>query len=148
MRVSVPMGDYTQKKFIVGKYVVDNDSAPITYVSPLESVVNMSGNLVPLNTTAGIKANGTERSVVIWNQRMDQNSYADLQANGIYNTIILKADFKTLLSNYDLVAGTYGLRLDLLVRPSVNSTGRIRRYVELSSKEMFGNPYAFSIFST
>ena len=148
VRVSVPMGDYTQKKFIVGKYVVDNDSAPITYVSPLESVVNMSGNLVPLNTTAGIKANGTERSVVIWNQRMDQNSYADLQANGIYNTIILKADFKTLLSNYDLVAGTYGLRLDLLVRPSVNSTGRIRRYVELSSKEMFGNPYAFSIFST
>lgn len=148
VRVSVPMGDYTQKKFIVGKYVVDNDSAPITYVSPLESVVNMSGNLVPLNTTAGIKANGTERSVIIWNQRMDQNSYADLQANGIYNTIILKADFKTLLSNYDLVAGTYGLRLDLLVRPSVNSTGRIRRYVELSSKEMFGNPYAFSIFST
>jgi hypothetical protein len=46
------------------------------------------------------------------------------------------------------VAGTYGLRLDLLVRPSINSTGRIRRYVELSSKEMFGNPYAFSIFST
>lgn len=148
VRVSVPMGDYTQKKFIVGKYVNDNNSSPITYVSPLESVVNMSGNLVPLNTTASIKANGTERSVIIWNQRMEQSKYADLQANGIYNTIILKADFKTLLSNYDLIAGTYGLRLDLLVRPSVNSTGRIRRYVELSSKEMFGNPYAFSIFST
>lgn len=148
VRVSVPMGDYTQKKFIVGKYVSDNDASPITYVSPLETVVNMSGNLVPLNTIASIKANGTERSVVIWNQRMEQSKYADLQANGIYNTIILKADFKTLLSNYDLVSGTYGLRLDLLVRPSVNSTGRIRRYVELSSKEMFGNPYAFSIFST
>ena len=148
VRVSVPMGNYTQKKFIVGKYVNDNNSSPITYVSPLESVVNMSGNLVPLNTTASIKANGTERSVIIWNQKMEQSKYADLQANGIYNTIILKADFKTLLSNYDLVAGTYGLRLDLLVRPSANSTGRIRRYVELSSKEMFGNPYAFSIFST
>ena len=148
VRVSVPMGDYTQKKFIVGKYVTDNNSAPITYVSPLDSVVNMSGNLVPLNTTASITANGTERSVIIWNQRMEQSKYADLQANGIYNTIILKADFKTLLSNYDLVSGTYGLRLDLLVRPSINSTGRIRRYVELSSKEMFGNPYAFAIFST
>jgi hypothetical protein len=67
VRVSVPMGDYTQKKFIVGKYVNDNDASPITFVSPLDSVVNMSGNLVPLNTTASIKANGTERSVIIWN---------------------------------------------------------------------------------
>ncbi len=147
VRVSVPMGDFSQKKFIIGKYVSDNDASPITYVSPLDSVVNMSGNLVPLNKTASITANGSERNVIIWNQRLDNGNYVDLQANGIYNTIILKADFKTLLANYDLVAGTYGLRLDLLVRPSVESTGRIRRYVELSSKEMFGNPYAFSIFS-
>lgn len=147
VRVSVPMGDFSQKKFIIGKYVSDNDASPITYVSPLDSVVNMSGNLVPLNKTASITANGSERNVIIWNQRLDSGNYVDLQANGIYNTIILKADFKTLLANYDLAAGTYGLRLDLLVRPSVESTGRIRRYVELSSKEMFGNPYAFSIFS-
>ena len=148
VRVSVPMGDFSQKKFIAGKYVIDNDSAPITYVSPLNNVVNMSGNLVPLGKTASITANGEKRSDIIWNQRMSADSYADLQANGIYNTIILKADFKTLLSNYDLIAGTYGLRLDLLVRPSVKSTGYIRRYVELNSREMFGNPYAFSIFST
>ena len=148
VRVSVPMGDFSQKKFIVGKYVTDNDSTPITYVSPLNSVVNMSGNLVPLDQSAGLKANGDLKNVVIWNQSMAESACADLQANGIYNTIILKADFKTLLSNYDLISGTYGLRLDLLVRPSVSSTGRIRRYIELSSKEMFGNPYAFSIFST
>lgn len=148
VRVSVPMGDFSQKKFIVGKYVTDNDSTPITYVSPLNSVVNMSGNLVPLDKSAGLKANGDLKNVVIWNQTMAGSACADLQANGIYNTIILKADFKTLLSNYDLISGTYGLRLDLLVRPSVSSTGRIRRYIELSSKEMFGNPYAFSIFST
>ena len=148
VRVSVPMGDFSQKKFITGKYAVDNESAPITYVSPLSSIVNMSGNLVPLGKTASITANGTDRKIIIWNQTMDSGSYADLQANGIYNTIILKADFKTLLSNYDLTAGTYGLRLDLLVRPSVESTGRIRTYIELSSKEMFGNPYSFSIFST
>ena len=148
VRVSVPMGDFSQKKFIVGKYVTDNDSTPITYVSPLNSVVNMSGNIVPLDQSAGLKANGDLKNVVIWNQSMAESACADLQANGIYNTIILKADFKTLLSNYDLISGTYGLRLDLLVRPSVSSTGRIRRYIELSSKEMFGNPYAFSIFST
>lgn len=148
VRVSVPMGDFSQKKFIAGKYVIDNDSAPITYVSPLNNVVNMSGNLVPLGKTASITANGEKRSDIIWNQRMSADSYADLQANGIYNTIILKADFKTLLSNYDLIAGTYGLRLDLLVRPSVKSTGYIRRYVELNSREMFGNPYSFTIFST
>jgi hypothetical protein len=149
VRVSVPMGDYSQKKFIVGKYVTDVDSAPMTYVSPLESVVNMSGNLIPVSfQTSGITANGTDRSRIIWNMDLVAAGYTDLQASDIYNTIILKADFKTLLSNWDLHEGTYGLRLDLLVRPSAHSTGRIRRYVELSSKEMFGNPYAFSIYST
>ena len=147
VRISVPMGDFSQKKFIAGKYAIDNDSTPITYVSPLDKVVNMSGNLVPLNQKGSLTANGKDLTYIIWNQKMDTGEYADLQANGVYNTIILKADFRTLLSNYDLISGTYGLRLDLLVRPNVKSTNRIRRYVELSSKEMFGNPYAFSIAS-
>ncbi len=72
------MGDFSQKKFIVGKYVTDNDSTPITYVSPLNSVVNMSGNLVPLDQSAGLKANGDLKNVVIWNQSMAESACADL----------------------------------------------------------------------
>jgi hypothetical protein len=72
------MGDFSQKKVITGKYVIDNNSSPITYVSPLNSVVNISGNLVPIGTTSGIVANGTEMKRIIWNQRMDSGNYGDL----------------------------------------------------------------------
>jgi len=52
-----------------------------------------------------------------------------------------------MLSNYDLISGNYGLRLDFLVRPSAQSSVKIRRSVELDSSEMFGNLFSFSIRS-
>ena len=46
VRVSVLNGDYAQKKFIVGKYVEDNNTSPITYKSPLNGVLKLTENLV------------------------------------------------------------------------------------------------------
>lgn len=145
VRVSVPMGDFSQKKFIVGKYVSDNDSNPITYISPADTILSISGNLTE-NVKGGIVANGTDTSRVLWNQSFG-NDFIAMQSNDIYNTIVLKADFRTMLSNYDLISGNYGLRLDFLVRPSAQSLVKIKRSVELDSSEMFGNPYSFSIRS-
>lgn len=147
VRVSIPMSDYTQKKFIVGKYTTDNDSTPITYMSPLDTVLSISGNLVS-NIATGIMANGEDTEKIIWNKSfVDDPEFIAMQNNNIYNTIILKAEFKTLFNNYDLVDGNYGVRLDFLICPSANSKVNIRRYVELDSSEMFGNPYGFSIYS-
>ena len=70
-----------------------------------------------------------------------------MRPDGIYNTLIVKADFKTLLYNQSYVTGTYGLRIDLLVRPSEISTKFMKRTVEFSSKEMFGDPYNFAVYS-
>lgn len=145
VRVSIPMGDFSQKKFIVGKYVSDNDSNPITYISPADTILSISGNLTE-NVKGGIVANGTNTSRVLWNQSFG-NDFIAMQSNDIYNTIVLKADFRTILSNYDLISGNYGLRLDFLVRPSAQSLVKIKRSVELDSSEMFGNPYSFSIRS-
>ena len=149
VRVNIPKGDFTQKKFIIGKYSADDNGSPITYVSPLDSIVNISGNLTSIlgEREYGILANGSETKKILWNQRLDPDQFRDLQANGIYNTLIVKADFKTLLYNYNYVTGTYGLRVDLLVRPSPDSTVRMKRTVEFTSKEMFGNPYNFAVFS-
>ena len=146
VRVTVPMGDYTQQKFITGKYTKDNKSNPITYVSPVDSVMNISGNLLE-NVSGGIVANGQDRVRVLWNRTLDE-SFAIMQDNDVYNTIILKAEFRTLLSNYDLIEGNYGLQLDFLVEPSANSGVNIRRTVQLDSSEMFGNPYHFAINSS
>ena len=150
VRVNISQGDITQKKFIIGKYVADENASPITYVSPLESVVNISGNLMtPIlgQREYGILANGIEKKKILWNQRLNPDQFRDLQANGIYNTLIVKADFKTLLYNHNYVTGTYGLRIELLVRPSSDSLVKMKRTVELTSKEMFGNPYNFAVFS-
>lgn len=155
VRVSVLGGDFSEKKFITGRYTGDEDSSPITYKSPLEDIIPITGNLVKetnnsKNGVNGLKANGDIIQQDIWRIDLTSNSeFRDLQSNGIYNTLTIKADFKTLLSHYDLVSGNYGLRLDLLIQPSLdNPTQRIRKYVTLDSSEMLGNPYSFSVYST
>ena len=155
VRVSILNGDFSEKKFITGKYTRDESSSPITYKSPLESIIPITDNLVTEtrnnnNGVNGLKANSEVIQTELWRADLTSNNeFRDLQSNGIYNTLTLKADFKTLLSKYDLVSGNYGLRLDLFIQPSFdNPTQRIRRYVTLDSSEMMGNPYAFAVYST
>ena len=151
VRVSILNGDYTQKKFIVGKYVVDDAITPITYVSPLDTVIDVTGNMISeakANAQYGLISNGTVSEIPIWSAdlALDQ-SYKDLQASGIYNTISLSANFKTLLDNYDMRSGSFGLRLDVYVKLNPSSEKYIVRSVYMDSSEMFGNPYAFTLYS-
>ncbi len=147
VRVSIPMGDFSQKKFIVGKYSVD-ENQPITYVSPADQILNISNNLISQNSLmASILANGNTAEKVIWQKELDE-SFTAMQTNNLYNTIVLKASFKTLLDSYDLIQGNYGLRLDILVKPSIDSKVKMLRSFELDSSEMFGNPYSFAIPAT
>ena len=152
VRVSIPNGDFSEKKFIEGKYVVDESISPITYISPLYSVVDVTGNMLSetkYNTTFGLIANGPKMQIPIWSADLAQDeSYQDMQANGIYNTIALTADFKTLMGNLDIRSGSYGLRLDVYVKLNPKSTKYILRSVYLDSSEMFGDPYNFMLEST
>ena len=147
VRVSVANSDFADTKYIVGRYVADNNTQPLTYVSPLNTVVNITGNLIPAKyQNVAITANKSSESTLdIWSTSLADGRFADLQTNGIYSTITLKADFKTLFHSVNVKSGTYGLRLVLLVKPSKNSAGCIAKTAELNSSEMFGNPYAFSI---
>lgn len=151
VRVNVPQGDMTKKKFIIGKYLSDDNNSALTYVSPLNSVINITGNLFDLPEPPpgywGILANGPNTTAKLWEDNLDLRQYGDLQANGIYNILIIKAEFKTDLYNYNYINGTYGLRVELDVRPTPDSTAKYTKVVELSSKEMFGNPYNFTIFA-
>ena len=155
VRVSVLNGDFSEKKFITGRYTGDENSTPITYKSPLESIIPITDNLVTetLNHNQGVNgltANSNIIQMELWRADLTSNQeFRDLQSNGIYNTLTIKADFKTLLSHYDLMSGNYGLRLDLFIQPSFdNPTQRIRKYITLDSSEMMGNPYSFSVYST
>lgn len=108
VRVSILGGDFNEKKFITGRYTGDEQSKPITYKSPLESIIPITGNLVEKTTHSknkvnGLVANGDIIKQEIWSIDLSSNSkFRDLQSNGIYNTLTMKADFKTILSKYDL----------------------------------------------
>ena len=71
VRVSVLNGDFSEKKFIVGKYVAD-ENIPITYKSPLESYIPITGNLVDIEGIQGMKANNSQTEYELW--RIDLTS--------------------------------------------------------------------------
>lgn len=150
VRVSVPNGDTTQEKFIIGKYVRDNSTTPITYMTPLSSVLQMSGNLIDTNnfSTYGLKAsgNGIKDGVLLWSAGID-NKQSTMISNQIYDVIYIQADFKTILSNYNITSGTYGLLLQLNTTLADGQPGPAVNCL-FDSTQMMGNPYAFGIYTT
>lgn len=140
VRVSISNNDATQKKFILGKYVRDSSTLPVTYVSPLDSILKMSENLIePGNrdNLYGFKANDPIQSTLLWSGNLNK-SYSN-----ICDTIYISADFKCLLSHYNIISGNYGF---VLVLGNNNSTTTSVSCV-FDSTMMMGDPYSFGIFS-
>jgi hypothetical protein len=89
----------TGKKYIIGKHQSDEKADPITYVSPTDTIIDVSGNIIPAEKSFGsIMANGPVSTVVLWSADLSADEYSILQTNGVYTNIVLKADFRTLLS--------------------------------------------------
>lgn len=156
VRVSIPNGDYTKKKIIEGLSVNEDNDNPTIFVSPLETMLDITDSIIPeaeANIQYGLIANGEKEEYCLWSADFDNNAqYRDVQNSDICDTIALKADFKTLFSNYNIVKGHYGLRLDLYFHTADNDGDTIsnvhQHSVYLDSSDMFGNPYSFLISST
>lgn len=150
VRVLIPQGDYSQQKYIVGKSVNNDSNLPITFSSPMDGIVDVTGNLLSDEISKkqySLIANGEKEYELIWNKQLT-NEYEQLQLNQVYTSIGIKADFKTLLDTKNIVSGNYGLRIDLLVKPTYAEEGVIRQQIEFDASEMIGNPYAFSIYTS
>lgn len=150
VRITVLNGDWSQKKFIEGKYTDGDGVSAITYTPPLYTVMQDNQSTFEKISDyilyANYFKNETDILKPIWTKKITTNSdYYTLQANGIYNTITLQGDFQTNLSN--ISSGNYGLLLELFIQPEVNSDKRIRKYMTFDSSEMIGNPYSFVIDS-
>ena len=151
VRVSIMNKDYSQKKYIIGLHVTDNDTLPVTYVSPLDTVLDMSDNIMDTTSSEylwSLTANSDIEEICLWSTNLTQASYRDLQNNSIYDTISLKGDFKSLMSQYSIKDGSYGLRLDMYVKPTNDSEDYIIHRAYLRNEDMFGNPYSYLVFST
>ena len=137
--VTIPQGNYENKKLIIGKYLGDSDT-PYTYTPPTENYVDMTGNILPESDNIyrllanDIDSNGkpTQTDAII--------SLTDLSLIG-YDRLGLSAEFQTLFGSYEILNGHYGLKLELTGVRNDGQSGEEILY--LSTDDMFGNPYNF-----
>ena len=144
VRITVLNGDWSQKKFIAGKYSdKENNNVPLSYKPPLSTTMLDSQSSLSTITSWTFTTNNSNHLQTLWTKRItSDDKYYALQTNGIYNTITISADFNT---NFDAISGNYGLLLELYISPSKNSTERIRKFMTLDSSEMLGNPYSYRV---
>jgi hypothetical protein len=77
VRVSIPNGDYSGEKYIEGLAVKDQNINPITFVSPMETMLDMTDNILPpWERTIGLRANDpTQDQICLWSADFTQAEY-------------------------------------------------------------------------
>lgn len=140
VRVSVLNGDWTQKKFIVGKYNNDGDESAVPYVAPLDNVYQAPFSKETIDSY--LLETDSEAAVFAKTIEEGSSDYV-LQTNGVYDVITLSGNFQTSLGT--LVAGGYGVRLDFFIQMEKGSRERYNKFITFDSSEMIGNPYNFTI---
>ena len=150
VRVSIPNADFAGKKYIVGKYVTDNSIIPITYVSPLESILDITNNLVSPEISTKIYEFYANEEFVEGNKTPQLTPHPiatiypqieSLEISEIYDTFYIVCEFRTFLGDYDILDGNYGI---MAVFHGEDQTHGIY----LDSKDMFGDPYNFAVFTS
>lgn len=149
VQVTIPQGDYSRQKVIIGKYTADDQNIPVAYVSPLETVVSMTNNILekPKSTAEfALLANGNKTSEVLYERVFNDEDSLEMVNNKTFTSLALSAKFQCLMAERAVVQGNYGLRLTLTytllddpLKTSVYNT-------TLDVADMIGNPYAFTAY--
>ena len=137
--VTIPQGDYSKQKIIVGKQV-GNSKTPLIYKSPFQQFINVSGNLIQSsgNYFASYYANKDDGrlgrcwpidvnfeqsscATEIYTYEDDGNITVEIPCGQIWDSgnmqeqgyarLGLSAEFSTWLNEYDIINGNYGLVL-------------------------------------
>lgn len=131
--VTVPNGDFNNRKLIKGKYVSGENEA-YNYVSPLDNFLDITGNIygyngsdVAITDKTGLIANHpTNIDVLLWSIGRNnvtpqlgahENKLTELDLNQ-YTRLGIGASFSTRLNG--VIAGHYGLRLELITEVAQN----------------------------
>lgn len=154
--VNIPNGDYNNKKLITGRY--DQDRKDYNSNDPEKSYIDITQNLIS-NTTeeVGLIANGEETQITIWDsgdnfsKKLEEEKDDTNKGEGVkfkaYKKMLIKAKFKSLLSNRNVILGNYGLRVDILGEKKNTSEQTIEEWYvfKLDSSNMIGDPYNFEV---
>ena len=125
--VLVPDGDYENTKMIMGQYISEN-SANFTWVNPLASFVDMTGNLCDESITkqefALVANHPTEREIFYLDGDSIVSEGTDLSG---LSRIGVTVDFRTAF-NDKIYAGSYGLILTIITDKVESVRNGINQY--------------------
>lgn len=146
VRVNIPEGNYGKNKYIVGKQASEEELEPINYISPLNDFIQITDNLATTFQGANITANATgtgvqKEKILEIDLTKDYNARNSIRQN-IFSTIGVEVGFQTLLKQYDLVDGSYGIELKLTFYDGEKKKTQEEK-VSFDSSEFFGYPYNF-----
>lgn len=145
--VTIPNGDYKLQKIIKGR-VATTDTTPFKYESPLSKMVKVTENILETGITESNREEKglTANSSITYLKKPIYSIEKASQLSG-YTRLGISADFRSLLNGYDVVSGTYGLKVliqgNVVTKPGVTA---LQVYeLNFNSDDMVGNPYQFEI---
>ena len=153
--VTIPNGDYSMQKMIVSKAAYDNDlMSSVGYVSPLEQMLDFTGNIIPEAQEFSLLANDVgEDGVTGTMEKIYSIPWSGGTSDGYsdYTRMGISVDFQTWLRDLDVTSGSYGLMFYFY--DSISSTedmqNRNAAYVlTLNVDDILGNPYDFESYVT
>lgn len=141
--VTIPQGNYDNTKFIIGRQPSkENQNKPLSYVSPMTQIIDLSGNLIDGEHFQGLIAN---------NENEEEKEFELWSAEGLnylgYDRLGLQAQFRTYLSDLNTSSGNYGLAAIINFDTGNENTDFSKR-IELDSSNFFGDPYNFDTYYT
>lgn len=145
--VTIPNGDYKLQKIIKGR-VATTDTTPFKYESPLSKMVKVTENILETGITESNREEKglTANSSITYLKKPIYSIEKASQLSG-YTRLGISADFRSLLNGYDVVSGTYGLKVliqgNVVTKPGV-TTPQVYE-LNFNSDDMVGNPYQFEI---
>lgn len=135
--VTIPASD-SSNKIIIGKKTATEDAAYVVE-EPFDGLFALTENLVDETHRGeyGLTANWGEENKGDDFITIGTWDVSDQELIG-YSRLGVKAEFKTLIK--DAAKGNYGLQLNIVYEDGTDQT------VQLTSAEMFGNPYNFESY--
>lgn len=163
--VNIPNGDWNQQKFIVGKQTTES-TTPINYQDPLDSFIDMTGNMAVAESTktTGLIANAPyviksdidyrpyqNRIIYEWTANTEEGKLPFVG----YTRLGLQGSFQSWVNNFKCVSGEYGLKVSIAAEtdPAVEEGKPIGDPVQtiyevyLNTNDFYGNPYNFESFT-
>lgn len=143
--VTVPQGDYSNKKIILGRRT-NKDTEYFNYVAPTESYVDITNNVLTLqyDNEGNEKVFSTLANGVLASKGPIYTWSGNYKG---YDRLGIKASFKTYLDSLKPIAGSYGLYLKVLHcnEDTEYKTEQVSNFL-FGQNEMYGNIYSFNTF--